>query len=176
MARPVSGGVSGRMAEELLPPAVLRQIGDKLYDKRKAAALEVEQIVKRLVAQNDHYRIRAIVDKARPAHPGLPANRALSAAPAGASMGSRSSRDRAQRAGVRSWCVLLLAWCTCSSPPSMPTPRSPTIARQGAQHHRLVQLLTALMAPDLWSAGGDLPARDAPAPPSRHLFRAALSL
>jgi hypothetical protein len=30
--------------EELLPQAVLRQIGDKLYEKRKLAALEVEQV------------------------------------------------------------------------------------------------------------------------------------
>eukprot|EP00955_Chlamydomonas_euryale_P097627 365087-Chlamydomonas_euryale.AAC.4 len=30
--------------EDLLPPAVLRQIGDKLYEKRKVAALEVEQV------------------------------------------------------------------------------------------------------------------------------------
>jgi vacuole morphology and inheritance protein 14 len=49
--------------EELLPQAVLRQIGDKLYEKRKVAALEVEQIVKRLAAANDHHRIRLIIDK-----------------------------------------------------------------------------------------------------------------
>ena len=41
---------------ELLPPAVLRQIGDKLYEKRKLAALEVEQIIKRLAAANDQHR------------------------------------------------------------------------------------------------------------------------
>ena len=34
-----------------LPPTVLRGIGDKLYDKRKSAALEVEQLVKTLAAQ-----------------------------------------------------------------------------------------------------------------------------
>ncbi len=50
-------------AEELLPPAVLRQIGDKLYEKRKAAALEVEQVVKRLAAHNDQHRLRLIIDK-----------------------------------------------------------------------------------------------------------------
>ncbi len=27
-----------------LPPAIIRGIGDKLYEKRKAAALEVEQV------------------------------------------------------------------------------------------------------------------------------------
>lgn len=31
------------MADPLLPQSVLRGIGDKLYDKRKHAALEVEQ-------------------------------------------------------------------------------------------------------------------------------------
>jgi vacuole morphology and inheritance protein 14 len=49
--------------EELLPQAVLRQIGDKLYEKRKVAALEVEQIVKRLAAAGDQARIRAIIEK-----------------------------------------------------------------------------------------------------------------
>lgn len=48
---------------ELLPQAVLRQIGDKLYDKRKTAALEVEQIIKKLVSANDLNRIRLIIDK-----------------------------------------------------------------------------------------------------------------
>lgn len=48
---------------ELLPQAVLRQIGDKLYEKRKVAALEVEQIVKKLAAVNDQNRIRLIIDK-----------------------------------------------------------------------------------------------------------------
>lgn len=49
--------------EELLPQAVLRQIGDKLYEKRKVAALEVEQIVKRLAAAGDTAKISAIIDK-----------------------------------------------------------------------------------------------------------------
>ncbi|KAG2488883.1 hypothetical protein HYH03_012677 [Edaphochlamys debaryana] len=48
---------------ELLPASVLRQIGDKLYDRRKSAALEVEQLIKRLAAQNDQHRIRLIIDK-----------------------------------------------------------------------------------------------------------------
>jgi hypothetical protein len=37
--------------------------GDKLYEKRKLGALEVEQIVKRLAQQNDYHRIRLIIDK-----------------------------------------------------------------------------------------------------------------
>jgi hypothetical protein len=49
--------------EELLPQAVLRQIGDKLYEKRKMAALEVEQIVKRLAAAGDTTKISSIIDK-----------------------------------------------------------------------------------------------------------------
>jgi hypothetical protein len=36
------------MAGELLPNAVLKQIGDKLYEQRKKAAIEVEQLIKRL--------------------------------------------------------------------------------------------------------------------------------
>ncbi|GLC41783.1 hypothetical protein PLESTM_001239100 [Pleodorina starrii] len=50
-------------SDELLPTVVLRQIGDKLYEKRKLAALEVEQLIKRLAAQNDQHRIRLIIDK-----------------------------------------------------------------------------------------------------------------
>lgn len=49
--------------EELLPQAVLRQIGDKLYEKRKMAALEVEQIVKRLATAGDTAKISSIIDK-----------------------------------------------------------------------------------------------------------------
>lgn len=30
--------------EPILPPSVLRNIGDKMYEKRKQAALEVEQV------------------------------------------------------------------------------------------------------------------------------------
>ena len=38
-------------SEGLLPQSVLRAAGDKLYERRKTAALEVEQIVKSLDAQ-----------------------------------------------------------------------------------------------------------------------------
>ena len=37
--------------EPLLPPGVTRAICDKLYDRRKNAALEVEGLVKNLAAQ-----------------------------------------------------------------------------------------------------------------------------
>ncbi|EFJ46562.1 hypothetical protein VOLCADRAFT_62382 [Volvox carteri f. nagariensis] len=50
-------------SDELLPAAVLRQIGDKLYEKRKVAALDVEQLIKRLASHNDQHRIRLIIDK-----------------------------------------------------------------------------------------------------------------
>jgi len=33
------------------------------HQQRKVAALEVEQVVKRLAASGDHHRIRAIIDK-----------------------------------------------------------------------------------------------------------------
>jgi vacuole morphology and inheritance protein 14 len=51
-------------AEELLGgSSVLRNIGDKAYDKRKQAALDVEQIVKRLVEKAENQRIRLVIDK-----------------------------------------------------------------------------------------------------------------
>lgn len=37
--------------ENVLPAAIVRAIGDKLYDRRKTAALEVEGLVKNLAAQ-----------------------------------------------------------------------------------------------------------------------------
>lgn len=42
------GNVDG---EALLTQQVLRGLGDKLYDKRKLAALEVEQLVKNLARE-----------------------------------------------------------------------------------------------------------------------------
>ncbi|GAA0154628.1 scaffold/adaptor protein [Lithospermum erythrorhizon] len=51
------------MAEALsaIPSAVLRNLADKLYEKRKNAALELEGIVKQLAAAGDHDRISAII-------------------------------------------------------------------------------------------------------------------
>lgn len=49
--------------EELLPPAVVRNIGDKLYEKRKSAALEVEQLVKRLATASNTVKIKKLVDR-----------------------------------------------------------------------------------------------------------------
>lgn len=43
-ARRQLSSVKQNMADPLLPQTVLRGIGDKLYDKRKHAALEVEQV------------------------------------------------------------------------------------------------------------------------------------
>jgi vacuole morphology and inheritance protein 14 len=51
---------------DVLSPAICRAIGDKLYDKRKSAALEVEQIVKKLShagGEGNAARVRALVDK-----------------------------------------------------------------------------------------------------------------
>ncbi|KAK9855185.1 hypothetical protein WJX84_004974, partial [Apatococcus fuscideae] len=50
-------------SEGLLPQSVLRAAGDKLYERRKTAALEVEQIVKSLDAQGNPARIRSLVNK-----------------------------------------------------------------------------------------------------------------
>lgn len=51
------------MNDELLSTSVQRQIGAPQYEKRKVAALEVEQTVKRLSKSNDEPRIRRLVDK-----------------------------------------------------------------------------------------------------------------
>lgn len=44
--------------EHLLPVSVLRNIGSQQYEKRKLAALEVEQLMKKLGAGNDRERIK----------------------------------------------------------------------------------------------------------------------
>ncbi|KAK1413718.1 hypothetical protein QVD17_35496 [Tagetes erecta] len=51
------------MADALsaIPAAVLRNLSDKLYEKRKNAALEVEGIVKQLTAVGDHDKITAVI-------------------------------------------------------------------------------------------------------------------
>ncbi|KAL9254425.1 VAC14-like protein [Drosera capensis] len=48
-------------ALSIIPASVLRNLSDKLYEKRKNAALEVEGIVKQLVAAMDHDRITAVI-------------------------------------------------------------------------------------------------------------------
>ncbi|KAK7273923.1 hypothetical protein RIF29_14990 [Crotalaria pallida] len=52
------------MADALtvVPAAVLRNLADKLYEKRKNAALEVEGIVKQLAANGEHDKITAIIN------------------------------------------------------------------------------------------------------------------
>ena len=42
---------AGTEGETQLTQVVLRGLGDKLYDKRKAAALEVEQLIKNLAKE-----------------------------------------------------------------------------------------------------------------------------
>ncbi|PRW60313.1 VAC14-like protein isoform X1 [Chlorella sorokiniana] len=49
-------------AATVLPLSVTRHIADKLYDKRKLAALEVEQLVKQLSASGNVQRISAVID------------------------------------------------------------------------------------------------------------------
>ncbi|KAH1260669.1 Protein VAC14 [Glycine max] len=48
-------------ALSVIPAAVLRNLADKLYEKRKNAALEVEGIVKQLAGAGDHDRITAVI-------------------------------------------------------------------------------------------------------------------
>ncbi|GAB4814784.1 hypothetical protein N2152v2_001830 [Parachlorella kessleri] len=45
-----------------LPPTVVKNIGDKLYEKRKAAALEIEQLVKTLRQQGRGDRVMELID------------------------------------------------------------------------------------------------------------------
>ncbi|XP_075522411.1 protein VAC14 homolog [Primulina tabacum] len=49
-------------ALSVIPAAVLRNLSDKLYEKRKNAALEVEGIVKQLVGTGDHEKIKAVIN------------------------------------------------------------------------------------------------------------------
>ncbi|RDX70776.1 Protein VAC14-like protein [Mucuna pruriens] len=49
-------------ALSVIPAAVLRNLADKLYEKRKNAALEVEGIVKQLAVAGDHDRINAVIN------------------------------------------------------------------------------------------------------------------
>ncbi|CAI0383458.1 unnamed protein product [Linum tenue] len=49
-------------ALSVIPANVLRNLSDKLYEKRKNAALEVEGIVKQLAAAGDHDKISAVID------------------------------------------------------------------------------------------------------------------
>ncbi|CAA3026097.1 protein VAC14 homolog isoform X2 [Olea europaea var. sylvestris] len=46
----------------VIPASVLRNLSDKLYEKRKNAALEVEGIVKQLAAAGDHDKITAAIN------------------------------------------------------------------------------------------------------------------
>eukprot|EP00899_Mesostigma_viride_P002488 jgi/Mesvir1/1223/Mv17708-RA.1 len=50
------------MQAGVLPPSLVRALGDKLYEKRKAAALEVEGHVKQLVAAGESDKIRAVLE------------------------------------------------------------------------------------------------------------------
>ncbi|XP_022776469.1 protein VAC14 homolog isoform X5 [Durio zibethinus] len=46
----------------VIPTSVLRNLSDKLYEKRKNAALEVEGIVKQLASSGDHEKISAVIN------------------------------------------------------------------------------------------------------------------
>ncbi|CAN6295950.1 unnamed protein product [Urochloa humidicola] len=45
----------------IIPNAVLRNLSDKLYEKRKNAALEIEGIVKQLATAGEHEKISAVI-------------------------------------------------------------------------------------------------------------------
>ncbi|CAI5967289.1 unnamed protein product [Closterium sp. NIES-64] len=60
-ARPLAHGCEDLNPKSLLPAQVLRNLSDKLYDKRKAAALEIETAVKAAVAEGNDERINAII-------------------------------------------------------------------------------------------------------------------
>jgi vacuole morphology and inheritance protein 14 len=46
-----------------MDPAVQRALNDKLYDKRKVGALELERLIRDLVAQKDYPRVEAVLDQ-----------------------------------------------------------------------------------------------------------------
>ncbi|URE24089.1 hypothetical protein MUK42_15831 [Musa troglodytarum] len=46
----------------LIPASVLRNLADKLYEKRKNAALEIEGIVKQLALAGEHEKISAVIN------------------------------------------------------------------------------------------------------------------
>ncbi|KAJ8447710.1 hypothetical protein Cgig2_031764 [Carnegiea gigantea] len=48
-------------ALSIIPASVLRNLADKLYEKRKNAALELEGIVKQLAQAGDHEKITAVI-------------------------------------------------------------------------------------------------------------------
>uniref|UniRef100_A0A0E0KAQ1 Vacuolar protein 14 C-terminal Fig4-binding domain-containing protein n=1 Tax=Oryza punctata TaxID=4537 RepID=A0A0E0KAQ1_ORYPU len=48
-------------ALSIIPGAVLRNLSDKLYEKRKNAALEIEGIVKQLATAGEHDKISAVI-------------------------------------------------------------------------------------------------------------------
>ncbi|GJN30749.1 hypothetical protein PR202_gb19084 [Eleusine coracana subsp. coracana] len=48
-------------ALSIIPSAVLRNLSDKLYEKRKNAALEIEGIVKQLATAGEHEKISAVI-------------------------------------------------------------------------------------------------------------------
>ncbi|XP_031271717.1 protein VAC14 homolog isoform X2 [Pistacia vera] len=50
------------MADAVIPTGVLRNLADKLYDKRKNAALEVEGIVKQLAVAGAHEKISVVIN------------------------------------------------------------------------------------------------------------------
>lgn len=41
--------------------SISRNLSDRLYEKRKLGALEVEQLIKELVAQKDEDRIKSVI-------------------------------------------------------------------------------------------------------------------
>jgi hypothetical protein len=53
-------------AEALLPPHLLRSLGQKEYDKRKGAALEIEQTIKELRDTGQHDKVRSARERRKP--------------------------------------------------------------------------------------------------------------
>ena len=54
-------GTATSPAESPLPPAILRSLGDRSYDKRKNAALEIEALIKALQENSDTDRICSVI-------------------------------------------------------------------------------------------------------------------
>jgi len=53
---------SGTPVESPIPPAILRGLGDRAYDKRKAAALDVTAIIKNFQDHGEKDRLAHVIN------------------------------------------------------------------------------------------------------------------
>ncbi|KAJ3101115.1 hypothetical protein HDU97_001640 [Phlyctochytrium planicorne] len=54
--------VASGLVANVLPPSIFKGLSERIYDKRKAAALEVERLIRESVLINDHRRVTQILN------------------------------------------------------------------------------------------------------------------